>query len=58
MYIIQALLCCCPSSLYVILTQMTCGKNLTRPEPGDESECGESRAVLYARLPWYTSGFK
>ena len=47
-----ALLVCCPSPYYVILTPLTSGKILTRPEP----EIGESWADL--RLPFYTSGFK
>ena len=47
-----ALLVCCPSLYYVILTPLTSGKILTRPEP----EIRGSRADL--RLPFYTSGFK
>ena len=46
------LLVCCPSPYYVILTPLTSGKILTRPEP----EIGGSWADL--RLPFYTSGFK
>lgn len=48
----MALLVCCSSPYYVILTPLTSGKILTRPEP----EIRESRADL--RLPFYTSGFK
>lgn len=51
-----ALLVCCPSPYYVILTPLTSGKILTRPEPWDK--IGGSRAALDTRLPWYTSGFK
>ena len=47
-----ALLVCCSSPHYVILTPLTSGKILTRPEP----EIGGSWADL--RLPFYTSGFK
>lgn len=52
------LLVCCSSLPYVILTPLTGGKNLTRPEPCDVSKFGGSRVILDTRLPWYTSGFK
>lgn len=48
----MVLLICCSSPHYVILTPLTGGKNLTRPEP----EIGGSRADY--RLPFYTSGFE
>lgn len=50
------LLICCSLPPYVILTPLTGGENLTRPEPCDASEVGRSRADL--RLPFYTSGFE
>lgn len=51
----MVLLVCCSSPHYVILTPLTGGKNLTRPEA---KSIGGSRAGRDTRLPWYTSGFK
>lgn len=52
MMIIPVLLICCSLPLFIGLTPLMCGENLTSPEP----EVGESRADL--RLPFYTSGFE
>ena len=53
--LIAAMLICCSLPHCVSLTPLTCGENLTRPEP---QNIGESRAVVDTRLPWYTSGFE
>ena len=55
MIMIAVLLVCCSLPHRVSLTQLTCGENLTRPEP---QNIGGSRATIDTRLPWYTSGFE
>lgn len=52
MVVIVALLICCRLPLVQVLTTLSCGENLTNPEP----KVGGSLVDL--RLPFYTSGFK
>ena len=53
---IAVLLICCSLPLFISLTPLMCGENLTHPKPYDKSKFRGSRADY--RLPFYTSGFE
>lgn len=58
MIMIPVLLICCSLPLFISLTPLMCGENMTRPEPDGKSKFGGSRAVRENRLPYYTAGFE